>query len=63
MFLEIFVNNGKYGRCYSQVTNSRILPKIFTRAGMSKRQKSYQHTNAVYYYDDYYLIIRNKEEE
>jgi len=57
MFLEIFVNNGKYGRCYSQVTNSRILPETLTIQGISKRQGSYQHINGAYYYDDYYLII------
>jgi len=63
MFMKIFVNNGKDVRCYSQVTNSRILLKTLTIQGMSKGEKNYQHTNAVYYYDDYYLIIRNKEEE
>jgi len=61
-FPEIFVSNGKYDRCYSQVTNNRFISKIFKVGGFSIKQKNYQHTNTSYYDYDYYLSNKEKEE-
>jgi len=62
-FVKIFVDKGKYGRNYSQVTNNRITSKILLTQTIFRNQKNYQQANTIYYDYDYYLNNKEKEEK